>query len=354
MTLTSTSRGFTLAEMLIAVAVTTIVFAAIFTAATALSRSYAAVDDYFSTHMQQIRIIDYLARDVKRSFSVTTSPDRRTVTCIMPKYVVDQGDPEAIANPATIGTRRLPVLSGPLNFNKAVVDYRVADRSLTDGATVLNSATLTSNTAQFTVADIGRPITGTGIPRGATITARNSASSATMSVKATRTGSPISFTIYADGVRTVSNAQTTAGSTQLKLPDDKPAFVASDAGKTIVGGTIAAGATITSYSSPTLVTMSAAASSTGNNQAVTIGGSVVVYALVGNTITRTQDGVVTMIASSTDNLIPDTVDTQLSNTEYTSSSVTFQPIFTLNGTAVQRSGTTVFSTAFLRNRRRGN
>jgi hypothetical protein len=173
-------------------------------------------------------------------------------------------------------------------------------------------------------------------------------------VKATKTGSPISFTIYADGVRTVSNAQTTVGSTQLKLPDDKPAFVASDAGKTIVGGTIPAGATITSYSSPTLVTMSAAASGTGTNQAVTIGGTVVVYALVGNTITRTQNGVVTMIASSTDNLIPDTVDTQLSNTEYTSSSVTFQPIFTLNGQAVQRSGTTVFSTAFLRNRRRGN
>ena len=53
-----------------------------------------------------------------------------------------------------------------------------------------------------------------------------------------------------------------------------------------------------------------------------------VYALSGNTITRTENGVLTTIASSTDNLVPETTDVQQANTEYTTTNVTFQPILT--------------------------
>ena len=67
-----------------------------------------AADAYFATHLQQIRIMDYLARDVRRSFSVTIATDKRTVTCIMPNYIVQPGEPEAIADArrTAFGARR--------------------------------------------------------------------------------------------------------------------------------------------------------------------------------------------------------------------------------------------------------
>lgn len=356
MRLSSPTRGFTLTELLVATVATTLLFAAIFTASAALNRSYAAVDDYFSSHMQQIRIIDYLARDVNRSFSVTTSADLKTVTCIMPKYIVDSGDTEAVANSSNIGTRRMPVLAESTNFNKSVVDYRTPDRILTDGVTVLLSPVLASLTASFTAADVGRPIAGTNIQNGATILNVVDSTKVTLSKSALKSGTGVRFSILSDGVRTVLKGVTSAGSTSLTLPSTQGtyAFAAADVGKPIVGATIAAGATISAYTSSTAVTMSLPAKANGVNQAVTIGGAVVIYTVNGNTITRSQDGVITTIASSTDQLVPLTTNYVLANTQYASSTVTFQPIFTMNGTTSQRSGTTIFSTAHLRNRRRGN
>jgi hypothetical protein len=104
--------------------------------------------------------------------------------------------------------------------------------------------------------------------------------------------------------------------------------------------------------------MSQPAIATDPGSAVTIGGTVVVYALSGNTITRTENGVLTTIASSTDSLLPETTDVQQANTEYTTTNVTFQPILTSGDDGPKkgwkRSGTAVYATAYLRNKRRGN
>jgi hypothetical protein len=81
--------------------------------------------------------------------------------------------------------------------------------------------------------------------------------------------------------------------------------------------------------------------------------STVVYSINGASILRTEDGVVTTVASSTDQLVPSTTDTDLTNTEYTTMAVTFHPIFTSGNVANERAGTTVFSLAYLRNKRRG-
>lgn len=203
---THKQSGFTLSEMLIAVSLGIAILAAIVTASLALQKSFNAVDNYFATHMQQIRIVDYLNRDAKRAYIVTTSVDLQTVTMTIPKYIIQSGDTEAIANPATVGTARTP--------------------------------------------------------------------------------------------------------------------------------------TITYSSSGSQVNYGAATST-------------VVYSINGNTIQRVEDGVVTLIASSTDQLVDQTTDTDLANTEYTRTAVTFRPIFISNNTPAERSGTTVFSLAYLRNKRRG-
>ena len=355
-------QGFTIGEMMISVGISAVLLAGIFTVTVALNRSYAAANDYFSTHLQQIRIMDYLARDVKRSFSVTTSTDLKTVTCIIPNYVVQPGDPEAVSDSSTIGTRRTPVVVTSTNFNKATVDYGTRmTRLITDGVTTSGSALLTSATAAFTAQDVGNPITGTNIQSGTTIASYTSSTSVNLSKTATATGSLVKFKIYGDGDRTLTDAVTINGSTTITSATAY--FTAADIGKVITGTTLAAGTKIASVQSATSATLSAAATNpktaagvviTPFTGTVTIGGTVVVYTVTGNTITRTENGVVTTIASSTDQLLPQTTDWRLSNTEYTTTTVNFQPIFTQNGTTAQKTGTTVYATAYLRNKRRGN
>ena len=75
--------------------------------------------------------------------------------------------------------------------------------------------------------------------------------------------------------------------------------------------------------------------------------SSVEYKVNGSSIERWEDGVKTTIASSTDNLLPQTLDTELANTEYTTTRITFKPI-----SVADRSGTIAYSTAYLRNLRR--
>ena len=202
----NTIAGFTLSEMLVSISLSSIVLAAAITSGVALQKSFAAVDNYFTTHLQQIRIIDYLNRDVKRGLVVTTSVDLQSVTMSVPNYIIQTGDPEAVANPSLVGTPRTPTI-----------------------------------------------------------------------------------------------AYTSAG-WQVNY-------------------------------SPSMTT--------------------VVYSISGSSILRTENGVVTTIASSTDQLVPTTTDVDLANTEYAKTSVTFMPIFTSGGAAVERSGTSLYATAYLRNKRRG-
>ena len=204
---TSTSRlAFSLAETMIALSVSSVLLGATLTSSTSLQKSFNAIDTYFGTHMQQIRIVDYLSRDVKRGLTVTTSADLQTVTITIPNYVIQAGDPEALANPALVGTPRTPTMT-----------YTPSGWQVNYGAAT----------------------------------------------------------------------------------------------------------------------------------------STVVYSINGTSILRTENGAVTTIASSTDQLVPQTTDVELANTEYAKTSITFQPIFTSGGAVAERTGTTVYSTAYLRNKRRG-
>ncbi|HEX8280592.1 MAG TPA: hypothetical protein VF551_04385, partial [Chthoniobacterales bacterium] len=239
----SSIAAFTVAEMMVVVAMTTVLLGATITASISLQKSLAAADKFFGTHIQQIRIIDYLSRDVKRATAVSTSTDRTTVTCTVPKYIVEAGDSEVAAGTASEGARRTPVITVTISGPR--VDY---GRRVSDAVTTTSSSTLTSATAKFTAADVGSQIWGTGIPEGATITARNSATSVTLSKTAKLTGTSVTVT-----------------------------WARNDA---------------------------------------------VVYALNNQTIERRENGAVTTIAASTDQLVPDTVDVEQANTEYAASTVT--------------------------------
>src|SRR5207302_6475551 len=98
-------------EMLISVSISSIVLAAAVASGVSLQKSFSAVDNYFATHMQQVRVVDYLSRDVNRGLSVTTSVDLQTVSISVPNYIIQAGDSEAVANPSLIGTPRSPTVA---------------------------------------------------------------------------------------------------------------------------------------------------------------------------------------------------------------------------------------------------
>ena len=269
-------QGFTLIELMFAVAVGALMMAATVAAAVCLHRSFTAVDNYFASHLQQVRIMDYLSRDVKRSYIVTTSTDLQTVTCIIPNYLVNNGSNQP--------TRATPTLS--LVGNKVVANYQastVNNVTITQGSTNLTCPGLALVSSHFSNSNVGQSVVGTGIPPGTTIESVSSSSQATMSKAASTTNSSATLTIGA-----LTN---------------------------------------------------------------------VVYSVVNQAIQRKENGGLTNIAASADNLIPVTSNVELLNTEFTQSTVSFLPQFARGSQAFfadERAGTTVFSLTYLRNRRRGD
>ena len=275
------NQGFTLVEMLLALSISSLMMAAIVAASVCLHRSFTAVDNYFAAHVQQMRIIDYLSRDVKRSYIVTTSTDLQTVTCAIPNYLVDNGSNQP--------TRATPTLS--LVGNKIVVNYQATtlnNVTTLQGSTIITSLGLPLISSHFSSANVGQSVVGTGIPAGTTI-------------------------------QSVS---------------------------------------ICLLGSCSQATMSNATSATNISATVTIGALTnVIYSVANQAIQRRENGGLTNIAASADNLIPITSDVELLNTEFTQSTVTFLPQFARGDQTFftnERAGTTIFSLTYLRNKRRGD
>ena len=275
-------QGFTLIEMLLALSVGSLMLAAIVAASVCLQKSFVAVDDFFTSHLQQVRIIDYLSRDVKRAYIVISSTNPQTVTCILPNYLTDNGSNQP--------TRAKPTLS--LVGNKIVANYQPT--------TTVNNVTLTQNSANITC----------------------------------------------PGLSLISSH-----------------FSSTNVGQSIIGTGIPAGTTIQSVSGCVLgncsqATMSNAAYVSTTSADVTIGSLTnVVYSVVNQTIRRRENGAITNIAATADNLIPTTSNIELLNTEFIKSTVTFLPMFAKGNPGFyndERAGTMVFSLSYLRNRRRGD
>jgi prepilin-type N-terminal cleavage/methylation domain-containing protein len=274
-------QGFTLMEMLLALSVGSLMLAAIVAASVCLQKSFVAIDDFFTSHLQQVRIIDYLSRDVKRAYIVISSTNPQTVTCILPNYLTDNGSNQP--------TRAKPTLS--LVGNKIVANYQ---------ATTVNNVTLTQNSVNVTC----------------------------------------------PGLSLISSH-----------------FSSTNVGQSIIGTGIPAGTTVQSVSGCVLgncsqATMSNAASVSTTSATVTIGSLTnVVYSVVNQTIRRRENGAITNIAATADNLIPTSSNIELLNTEFNQSTVTFLPMFGKGNPGFyndERAGTMVFSLSYLRNRRRGD
>lgn len=84
----------------------------------------------------------------------------------------------------------------------------IRTRKAFDAVTTNGDATITSASAAFAATDAGRPISGTGIPTGATIASVTSATEVELSAAATATGTGITITI---GQATMADVQVEPG-----------------------------------------------------------------------------------------------------------------------------------------------
>lgn len=134
-----------------------------------------------------------------------------------------------------------------------------AARTLTtDGVTVLGSPIVNSATANFTAADIGGPLSGTGIPANTTVVSVTSPTRAVLSANATASANNIAFTIGGALRSAVVVAPTSPVSNVIT-----GTFTTADIGRPIVATGIPAGTIVTGLTN-TGATLSNVSNPSGN------------------------------------------------------------------------------------------
>jgi hypothetical protein len=184
------------------------------------------------------------------------------------------------------------VLSAPATATVTTAVFKIENstsRQVTNGKTTSGSGTVTSATANFQAADVGKTISGQGIKPGAKITARASVTSITISpvadATAPSTGVTLSFETAAESstARTITDGHTTSGS--ATVTSATALFnTLTDKGISITGAGIPANAVITAVASATSVTISPAATASSAAATLNIGAPTVTSPLNGEAI----------------------------------------------------------------------
>lgn len=168
----------------------------------------------------------------------------------------------ALRVPATSGVPNTSAVQFTVNACPTAAPTGTA-RTVTDGVTN-STATLTSASAAFTSADLGRLVTGAGIPNNTTILQVNSGTSVTLSAAATATASSVSITItpyLVPVARQVTDGVTT--NTSTTITSATAVFTAGDVGKLVTSTNIPANTYIASVTNATTAVLTAAATASG-------------------------------------------------------------------------------------------
>ena len=97
LSLNRSARAFTLVEMLMTLASSSIVMAAVIVGGVALQRSFAAMEGYSIAEGDQLRVSDYIAMDCRRALSASVDVNN-TLTLSIPNYYDANNDKPRWAN----------------------------------------------------------------------------------------------------------------------------------------------------------------------------------------------------------------------------------------------------------------
>ena len=146
-TLRSTSRrtrAFTIAELLIVLGISGILFAAVMTAGTGSLRSLAAADDYSYESNSELLAMDYIARDLRSALTVTIPAGGQSLSVTLPQYYSAydaQGNPNGNPITPTI-VNGAPVYGDPTK--PLTVAYAVSGANLIRTQTIQTTGAVSS------------------------------------------------------------------------------------------------------------------------------------------------------------------------------------------------------------------
>ncbi|HEX8373092.1 MAG TPA: hypothetical protein VF585_09950 [Chthoniobacterales bacterium] len=107
------SAGFTMTELMMGLAVSTMMLSGLITSSVALQRSYKATEYYAAASADQVRALDYIARDARCALSVTYSSE--VLTLKVPAFYSaydDEGNPASDATPVDLSFTNSDVTYG--------------------------------------------------------------------------------------------------------------------------------------------------------------------------------------------------------------------------------------------------
>jgi len=194
---TKSTSGLTLVEMMLALGCGALVLGVVLIAGVALQRSFMAVEGYSMAQGDQLRVLDYLALDCRRSIYASVDPVTNRLTLMVPAYYKADGT----ASTAT-------VMNGGIQYG---------GRTRQDAVTTLGSGVVTSATAGFSVSDVGKLIISANLPFNTTIVSVTNPTAATVSANATadgvaqtiQIGSAVMISYYQSGANFIRNVRGT-------------------------------------------------------------------------------------------------------------------------------------------------
>src|SRR5688572_18908860 len=89
--ITSRRSAWTLAELMVAMAISSLLCAALITGSIAIQKSFMASRHHVLAQAEQMRLMDYMNLDLRRALSVSTTSTTLTVT--IPDYYDSSGQP---------------------------------------------------------------------------------------------------------------------------------------------------------------------------------------------------------------------------------------------------------------------
>lgn len=100
-------QGWTLAEVMLAMAITSVLSAALMTGATAIQKSFAASRYHIEAQAQQMRFLDQITLDLRQALTVTATVDGGRLMLTLPDYLDPTNQPR---DPTIVGGQ---VVYGP-------------------------------------------------------------------------------------------------------------------------------------------------------------------------------------------------------------------------------------------------
>lgn len=148
--------------------------------------------DYRGVHFEAVTTVETRRVSDRSGRLRLWNPQVRSIS----SFVVEGTTIAAASYEADLGAG-LITYGGLVPGDEVVITYTHGHgyRVLTDGVTTSSDATVTSATGAFTSADVGLPISGTGIPAGTRIASINSTTSIELTANATASGTSITLSI---------------------------------------------------------------------------------------------------------------------------------------------------------------